>query len=338
MIRKNYSLRSYNTFGLNYKSEFFVSIASENEAINLFKKEGSIIKPIMTLGRGSNILFTGNYKGTIIHPEIAGMNIEEKSGDYVLVSAGAGEGWDSFVEWTVDNGFGGLENLSFIPGTVGAAPIQNIGAYGVEVKDTIQKIRAVEVENGLVREIDKNECRFGYRSSLFKTELKGKYLITRVFFKLATNPSLNLVYGSLAGEVAELGGASLKNVREAVIKIRKSKLPDPEVIGNAGSFFKNPVVDISTAETLRKRYPQIPCYDDSSGGIKLAAGWLIEQCGWKGKRSGNAGVHEKQALIIVNYGDANGREILNLSEEIRKSVRYRFEVELEREVEVVGSI
>ena len=335
MIRKNYSLRNYNTFGLNYKSQFFVSISSENEAINLFKKEGSIIKPIMTLGRGSNILFTGNYKGTIIHPEISGMYIEEKTPDYVIVSAGAGVGWDSLVEWTVDNGFGGLENLSFIPGTVGAAPIQNIGAYGVEVKDTIQKIRAVEVKNGLVREIDKNECRFGYRSSLFKTELKGRYLITRVFFKLATNPTLNLVYGSLAGEVAELGGASLKNVREAVIKIRKSKLPDPEVIGNAGSFFKNPVVDISTAETLRKRYPQIPCYDDSSGGIKLAAGWLIEQCGWKGKRVGDAGVHDKQALVLVNYGKATGKEIYHLSESIKNSVMERFGVELEREVEVI---
>ena len=338
MIHKNYSLKSYNTFGLNYKSEFFISINSENEAINLFKNEGAVIKPVMTLGRGSNILFTGNYKGTIIHPEISGINIEEKTADYVIVSAGAGVDWDFFVGWTVDNGFGGVENLSLIPGTVGAAPIQNIGAYGVEVKDTIEKVRAVGIDNGSVREFSKNECRFGYRSSIFKNELKGRYFITSIFFKLTTNPSPNLAYGSLAGEVTGLGGASLKNIREAVIKIRRSKLPDPEVIGNAGSFFKNPVVDISTAETLRKRYPQIPCYDDSSGGIKLAAGWLIEQCGWKGKRSGNTGVHEKQALILVNYGGANGKEILNLSEEIRKSVWYKFEVELEREVEVIGPI
>jgi UDP-N-acetylmuramate dehydrogenase len=337
MIRKNYSVKSYNTFGLNYKSDVFVSIDSENEAIKLFQ-EGSFKKPILILGRGSNILFTENYNGTIIHPETGGMSIEEENSDFLIVSAGAGVEWDTFVGWTVDNGFGGLENLSLIPGTAGAAPIQNIGAYGVEVKSTIEKIRAVSVENGVVREFNRNECRFGYRSSIFKTELKGRYLITRVFFRLATRPLLNLNYGSLAGEVAALGGASLQNVRRAVIKIRRSKLPDPEVIGNAGSFFKNPVIDISNAETLRKRYPEMPCYDDSSGGIKLAAGWLIEQCGWKGKRSGNIGVHDKQALIIVNYGGASGREIFSLSEEIRKSVWYRFEVELEREVEVIGPI
>jgi UDP-N-acetylmuramate dehydrogenase len=338
MIRKNYSLKSYNTFGLNYKSEFFISTTSEDEAIKLFRESGSFKKPILILGRGSNILFTDNYTGTIIHPEIGGMNIEEENPDFIIVSAGAGIGWDSFVEWTVDNGFGGLENLSLIPGTAGAAPIQNIGAYGVEVKDSIEKVRAVAIEDGTVREFDKDECRFGYRNSIFKTELKGRYLITRVFFKLATRPLLNLHYGSLASVLAELGEASLKNVRQAVINIRRSKLPDPDVIGNAGSFFKNPVVDISAAETLRKRYPQIPCYDDASGGIKLSAGWLIEQCGWKGKRFGNAGVHDKQALIIVNLGSASGREIFSLSEEIRKSVWYRFEVELEREVEVIGPI
>jgi UDP-N-acetylmuramate dehydrogenase len=338
MIQKNFSLKNYNTFGLDYSSEYFISLSSENEAIKLFQKEGSLKKPVMILGKGSNILFTDNYNGTIIHSETGGINIEEKSTDYVIVSAGAGVEWDSFAEWTVDNGFGGIENLSLIPGTVGAAPVQNIGAYGVEVKETIEKIRTVAVENGSIREFNKEECCFGYRSSIFKTDLKDKYLVTRVFFKLSTKPSLNLIYGSLVNEAAALGGASLRNVREAVIKIRSSKLPDPEVIGNAGSFFKNPVVDISTAETLRKRYPQIPCYDDSSGGIKLAAGWMIEQCGWKGKRSGHAGVHDKQALIIVNYGEASGSEILNLSEEIRKSVWYRFEVELEREVEVVGPI
>ena len=179
---------------------------------------------------------------------------------------------------------------------------------------------------------------FGYRSSIFKADLKGRYLITRVYFKLASNPSLNLNYGSLANEVSKLGGATLKNVRDSVINIRRNKLPDPEIIGNAGSFFKNPVVDLTTAELLRKRYPQIPCYKDASGGIKLAAGWLIEQCGWKGKKSGNTGVYDKQALVIVNYGDASGPEIFNFSEEIRKSVWYRFEVELEREVEVVGPI
>lgn len=338
MIRKNFPLQSYNTFGLNYKSELFISISSENEAIKLFKEQGSLKKPILIVGRGSNILFTDDYNGTIIHPEEGGIKKEEENTDYVIVSAGAGTGWDSFVEWTVEQGFGGLENLSLIPGSVGAAPIQNIGAYGVEVKESIEKIRAVSTENGTVREFNKDECRLGYRTSIFKRELKGQYLITRVFFRLPVKPQLNLIYGSLASEVAALGGPSLKNVREAVVRIRKSKLPDPEITGNAGSFFKNPVVDISTAETLRKRYPQMPCYDDASGGIKLAAGWLIEQCGWKGKRTGNAGVHDRQALIIVNHGGASGKEIFSLSEEIRKSVWYRFEVELEREVEVIGPI
>jgi UDP-N-acetylmuramate dehydrogenase len=221
---------------------------------------------------------------------------------------------------------------------VGAAPVQNIGAYGVEVKDTVVKVKAVSTENGSVMEFDTDECHFGYRSSVFKTEMKGKYLITMVWFRLAKKPTLNLKYGSLSDEVAKLGGATLKNVRDAVIKIRKSKLPDPQIIGNAGSFFKNPVVDFSTAESLRKRFPQIPCYENTAGGIKLAAGWLIEQCGWKGKSAGSAGVHDKQALVIVNYGGASGTEILNLAEEIRKSVWYRFEVELEKEVEVIASI
>jgi UDP-N-acetylmuramate dehydrogenase len=337
MLSKNVSLKNYNTFRLDYKSESFFSVSSEEEAIKVLL-DSARIKPILIIGGGSNLLITEDYKGTIIHPEISGINIEEMHTDYVIVSAGAGIDWDSFAEWTVENGFGGIENLSLIPGTVGAAPVQNIGAYGVEVKDIIEKVRTVSVENGSVREFLNNECLFGYRSSIFKTDLKGKYLITRVYFKLASNPSFNLNYGSLAGEVSKLGGATLKNVRDSVINIRRNKLPDPDIIGNAGSFFKNPVVDLSTAESLRKRYPQIPCYKDASGGIKLAAGWLIEQCGWKGKRSGNTGVYDKQALVIVNYGDASGQEILDFSEEIRKSVWYRFEVELEREVEVIGSI
>jgi UDP-N-acetylmuramate dehydrogenase len=338
MILKNFSLKSYNTFGLNYKSEYFVSVKSESETIKIIKGAGSDKKPILILGGGSNILFTGDYKGTIIHPDIRGIKIEEKNPDYVVVSSGAGVKWDSFVEWTVDNGLSGIENLSFIPGTVGAAPVQNIGAYGVEVKNSIEQVRAVSVDNGSVREFGKNECRFGYRSSIFKTDLKGKYLITRVYFRLTTSPSLNLIYGSLSDEVAKLGGATLKNVRDAVIIMRRRKLPDPEITGNAGSFFKNPVVDNSSAELLRKRYPQMPCYKDPSGGIKLAAGWLIEQCGWKGKKAGDAGVYDKQALIIVNHGGASGREILNLSEEIRKSVWSKFAVVLEREVEVIGTI
>jgi UDP-N-acetylmuramate dehydrogenase len=338
MLTRRVSLLNYNTFRLNYNSEYFVSVKSESEAKRIILKSVSGSRQILILGAGSNLLFTEDYKGIIIHPEIGGINIEDRNTEYFIVSAGAGIEWDSFVEWTVDNGLGGIENLSLIPGTVGAAPVQNIGAYGAEVKDTIEKVRAISIENGSVREFSKDECQFGYRRSLFKVGLKGKYLVTRVYFKFSTHPSLNLVYGSLADEVARLGDPTLKNVRNAVMNIRRKKLPDPKIIGNAGSFFKNPVVDLSSAETLRTRYPQMPCYLDQSGGIKLAAGWLIEQCGWKGMRFGDAGVYEKQALVIVNYGGATGKEIFNFSEEIRKSVWYRFEVELEREVEVIGTI
>ena len=274
MLSRNVSLKKYNTFSLNYRSEIFYSVSSEKEATEVIRDTISPKNPILILGGGSNLLFTGDYKGTIIHPEISGINIEETHPDYVIVSAGAGVGWDSFAEWTVDNGFGGIENLSLIPGTVGAAPVQNIGAYGVEVKDTIDKVRAVSVEDASVREFRNSECMFGYRSSIFKTELKGRYLITRVYFKLATKPSLNLNYGSLANEVSKLGGATLKNVRDSVINIRRNKLPDPEITGNAGSFFKNPVVDFTTAEILRKRYPQLPCYKDAirrnQAGSRLA--------------------------------------------------------------------
>jgi UDP-N-acetylmuramate dehydrogenase len=338
MVLKNVSLKRYNTFGLDYRADLILPIKSESETEEILREAGSGSKPLLILGEGSNILFTGDYKGTIIHPEISGINIEEKNSGDVIVSAGAGVKWDSFVEWSVNNGLGGVENLSFIPGSVGAAPVQNVGAYGIEAMDAIERIRTFSVSDGSVREFRKNECRFGYRTSLFKNELKGRYLITRVYFRLTTKPLPNLVYGSLSDEVAMLGEPTLLNIRNAVIKIRRSKLPDPEITGNAGSFFKNPVVDIASAEILRKRYPQMPCYNDPSGGIKLAAGWLIEQCGWKGKRIGNTGVHEKQALIIVNYGGASGNEIFNLSEEIKKSVWYKFDVNLEREVEVIGSI
>ncbi len=336
MIRHDYSLKKHNTFGLYYRSAFFIPVKSETEAISLFEAEKAFTGPMLILGGGSNILFTSDFAGTIIHPLITGIDIVEEGAGYAVVSAGAGVGWDDLVAWTVEKGLGGLENLSLIPGTVGAAPVQNIGAYGVEVKDTILKVRAVSTTDGSVREFPGDECRFSYRNSIFKNELKTKYLITKVYFKLSTVPQLNLVYGSLSGEVAQLGKATVENVRKAVISIRRSKLPDPAVTGNAGSFFRNPVVDTLTAETLRKRYPGLPCYLDPSGGTKLAAGWLIDQCGWKGKRAGNAGIHDQQALIIVNYGKATGKELLDLSEEVRKSVWYRFEVDLEREVEVIG--
>ena len=260
------------------------------------------------------------------------------SDENVTISAGAGVIWDKLAEWTVNKGFGGLENLSLIPGKVGATPVQNIGAYGAEIKDTIVKVNTVSLEDGSLRIFSNKECKFSYRNSIFKNSEKGKYLVTRVYYRLTTRQLIDLSYGSLEEEVNKLGAKTLKNVRQAVINIRRSKLPDPEKIGNAGSFFKNPVVPNSVADNLRTEFPQMPVYRDKPGYSKLASGWLIDQCGWRGRRIGDAGVHDKQALVLINYGKATGIEIFNLSEEIRNSVFEKFGIDLEREVEMIGTI
>ena len=335
MIHRNISLKKYNTFGLDYKTDCFVSVKSENEAISFFKNCESLLKPFFILGGGSNLLFTKDFHGTIVHPEIKGIKIKEQKPDHVIVSSGAGVIWDDLVKWAVNQGYGGLENLSLIPGSVGATPVQNIGAYGVEVKDSVERVRAISLDDGSVREFNNEECLFGYRDSIFKGELKGKYLVTNVCFRLMTHPTINTVYGSLKEETEKLGAISLATVRQAVINIRSAKLPDPVQIGNAGSFFKNPVVSRSTAEVLSKNWPKLPYYTDPSGDKKIAAGWLIDQCGWKGKRIGDAGVHEKQALVLVNWGKATGEDFLKLSEEIKMSVSEKFGIKLEREVEVI---
>ena len=338
LISKNISLRNFNTFGLNYMASCFIHLRSVKEAQAIFNGSVSLKKPMLIVGGGSNLLFTGDFKGTIIHPEIRGIRLGKDQGDSVIISAGADVNWDKFVQWCVERGYSGIENLSLIPGSVGASAVQNIGAYGVEVKDLITKINAINVNDGSTRKFDRSECEFGYRSSIFKKRYKGKYLITRVYYKLNINQLHNLNYGTLKEEVSRIGGESTANIRQAVINIRRAKLPDPEVIGNAGSFFKNPVIPISVAENLGNKFPGMPQYDDAHGMKKLAAGWLIEKCGWKGKRIGDAGVHDKQALVLVNYGKATGNEIFDLSESIRQSVNEKFGIELEREVEVIRSI
>lgn len=335
IIRRNIPLTRYNTFGLDYMADSLVSIKTEKEAATIFTGKIRMRKPFLIIGKGSNILFTGDFKGTIIKPEFGHIKIVKEEKDTVVISAGAGISWDKLVEWTVDRKFGGLENLSLIPGLVGAAPVQNIGAYGVEAKDTILKVRTISITDGSVRIFTNEECNFGYRNSIFKSTEKSKYLITRVYFRLKINPVPIYDYGSLKDEVQKPGIPSIKTVRDAVIKIRRDKLPDPSTIGNAGSFFKNPLVIGSVAHELKKKFPSMPCYDDPSGKIKLAAGWLIEQCGWKGKRIGNAGVHSNQALVLVNHGNATGKEIFDLSEMIRSSVIEKFGIELEREVEII---
>lgn len=335
LILRNISLKPYNTFGLDYLAYCMIHFKSVREATALFREGLSFVSPVLILGGGSNMLFTDSFNGTILYPDFRGIRIEQKSGDSVIISAGTGIIWDRLVEWSVERGLGGLENLSLIPGKVGAVPVQNIGAYAVEAKDCIVKVKAIDIEDGSIRIFSNSECEFGYRDSVFKNRLKGKYMITRVWFRLSKKLIFDLEYGTLKDEVSRLGGVNLKNIRDAVINIRRSKLPDPEVIGNSGSFFKNPVADDSIVLKLKRKYPEMPIYPESCGKTKIAAGWLIEQCGWKGKRKGNAGVHEKQALVLVNHGNATGKEILDLSEDIRKSVKEKFSIDLEREVEVV---
>ena len=337
-IFRNYSLKPHNSFGLDYKADTFISVSSEEEALAALISEVDFKKPILVLGGGSNLLFVSDFHGTIIYPEIEGIKVEFTDKGSTIISCGSGVNWDTFVEWAVRNGYGGVENLSLIPGKVGATPVQNIGAYGIEIKDIIYKVRAVSLEQGGIREFTAEECLFGYRESIFKGELKNRVLITRVWFKLSTRPEYVTNYGSLKGEIEKLGIPSLTTIRQAVINIRRSKLPDPGLFGNAGSFFKNPVVEKDIADNLNKKYPGLPVYPDPSGGVKISAGWLIEHCGWKGKRHGNAGVFDKQALVIVNYGNSNGKEILELSEMINKSVFEEFGINLQREVEVVGSL
>jgi len=339
-ISTDVPLKKYNTFGLNYTTDCFIHIRNEKEATAVFNGTLSWNKPLLIVGSGSNLLFTGDFKGTILYPDLRGIRIEDQDNEkgIVTVSAGAGVNWDVFVEWTVNNGFGGLENLSLIPGKVGATPVQNIGAYGVEINNLIIKVKTISTDDGSIRFFTNKECEFGYRNSVFKNSAKGKYLVTRVYYSLETLPRLCMSYESLKEEVNKLGGETLRNVRQAVINIRKNKLPDPEIIGNAGSFFKNCVVENSFAEGLKKEYPEMPVYEDIAGYKKLASGWLIDRCGWKGKRIGDAGVHDKQALVLINYGNATGKQIYELSEEIRKSVYQKFGVDMVREAEVIGII
>ncbi len=338
IISPNISLRKYNSFGIDVTADRLIHITSENEAINIFRNRKKLNEPFFILGGGSNILFLGNYNGTIIRPEIEDIRTEKSEKDYLIISAGAGVLWDDLVKETVENGLGGMENLSLIPGTVGATPVQNIGAYGVEVSELITRVDTVNTNDGSIQVFNNMDCKFGYRTSIFKKEARGEFLITRVYYRLSRRPEYRLGYGSVKDELEKTGNLTLKKIRQAIINIRRRKLPDPDISGNAGSFFKNPVITEDSAEQLTFRYPGIPVYDDKPGYKKIAAGWLIEQCGWKGIRKGDAGVHEMQSLVLVNYGHATGKDIFELSEEIKQSVKEKFDLTLEREVELAGFI
>jgi UDP-N-acetylmuramate dehydrogenase len=334
-ILKDHSLKSLNTFGIDVKAKLFgeaKSIEDLKTYINQFPTE-----PLLLLGGGSNILFTKNFDGLVIKNSIQGIKVVNEDTDSVYLQAGAGVVWHEMVLYAIKNNYGGIENLSLIPGTVGAAPIQNIGAYGVELKDTFHSLEALEIKTGVDRKFTNEECEFGYRDSIFKRNKKGKFIITSVTLKLSKNPSFNTTYGAIQDTLKEMGVTklSVKAISEAVCKIRRSKLPDPAVIGNAGSFFKNPEIPIKQFEELKALYPSLPSYNTTPGMVKIPSGWLNEQAGWKGKVVGETGVHKMQALVLVNYGNAKGLEIKKLSEEIQKSVKEKFGIELETEVNII---
>ncbi len=331
----NKSLKHYNTFGIEVKARKFVSVQNVEELKELLKN--SYASELFILGGGSNMLLTGDIEKTVVHVDLKGVKILEKTNDEVLVQAMAGENWHQFVLFCIDNGFGGLENLSLIPGNVGTAPIQNIGAYGVELKDTFEKCTALDVQTLELKEFNLADCEFGYRDSVFKNSEKGKYIITSVTFRLTRkNHRLNTGYGSIADLLKEQGVDSpgIKDISNAVIQIRQSKLPDPKKIGNSGSFFKNPIISSKKAEELQEIYPEMPFYKLDENHVKVPAGWLIDHAGMKGYREGDAGVHTQQALVLVNYGNATGEEILQLSKKVQERVRNLFGIDLQPEVNI----
>ena len=335
-IQKNYPLLPHNTFGMDVNASVFMEYASVEELKSLLDGSSLVGESWLHIGGGSNLLFTKDYAGTILHSAIKGFEVVGENDEEVLVRAGAGEVWDDFVAYTVEKGWYGAENLSLIPGEVGASAVQNIGAYGVEAKDLIVKVETLEVETGMERVFGNEECGYAYRESVFKHALKGKYIVTHVTYRLSKKPSYRLDYGNVRSELEKRGcELTLENVRQTIIDIRESKLPDPQVQGNAGSFFMNPIVPRPLFEELLGQYPSMPFYEVDADRVKIPAGWMIDQCGWKGKQLGRAGVHNKQALVLVNCGGATGQEIIALSEEIQRSVFDKFGVRIYPEVNFI---
>ena len=337
-ILENRSLRSFNTFGIAAEARWFASIQSEVDLHEIILDKRWNRLPKLVLGGGSNVLLQGDFAGLVLNICVPGKRIVDENADELILEVGAGEQWHDLVMHCVGQNWAGIENLSLIPGKLGAAPIQNIGAYGVELKDVFVYLEAMDLESGEIRRFEKAECQFGYRDSLFKRELKGKMAILRVGIRLQKrNHVLNTSYGAIGKELAAAGikAPTIKDVSDVVIAIRQSKLPDPQKIGNAGSFFKNPEVPTSFFDALKARFPEMPGYVVSTETVKIPAGWLIDQAGWKGKRFGNYGVHAAQALVLVNYGGAQGDEIYALSSKIQASVQARYGIALSREVNVV---
>ena len=347
IIEYNKSIKLYNSFAINAYTDYFATFKSIEELGNLLETNHQIInnakKSLLILGGGSNLLFTSNFKGIILKNEIKGIQVVKEDEHYIYVQAGAGENWHQFVLYCIEHNLAGVENLSLIPGNVGASPMQNIGAYGVEIKDVFHSLQAYHIKDKKLVNFTLNDCEFGYRESVFKRKFKNEFVITSVIYRLNRVPTFNTTYGAINLELENMGvkEVTIKAISQAVINIRSSKLPNPKVIGNAGSFFKNPEIGSHEFHELTRMFPGIVGYDLPNGNVKLAAGWLIEQCGptegisWKGYRKGDAGCHQKQALVLVNFGNATGSEIYDLSEEILQSVKMKFGVLLEREVNII---
>lgn len=336
-LQRNISLKPYNTFGIEAMASKFARFESVQELQEILMHPDVKHEDKLVLGGGSNLLFTKDFDGVVLQNGIKGIKIVSENEDYALVKAGGGEVWHEFVLFTLEQDLGGVENLSLIPGTVGAAPLQNIGAYGVELKDVFYELEAVHIETGNIRNFSWTDCHFGYRESIFKNELKGQYIVTSVTFKLQKSPVLNTSYGAISSVLDELKvqQPTIQDVSSVVCHIRRSKLPDPAVIGNAGSFFKNPEIPLEQFEVLKDQYPEIPSYPVSETTVKVPAGWLIEQCGWKGKVISNYGVHRNQALVLVNYGGASGNHIRQLAWDIIESVKDKFGIKLHPEVNII---
>lgn len=333
---ENYNLLNNNTFGVDVKANYFIEYDSVEELQQLLQSDLLSETKFMHIGGGSNLLFINDYQGVILHSKITGIDAIEGSRSVVVLKVGAGEKWDSFVEYCVSKNYGGVENLSGIPGEVGASPVQNIGAYGAEAANVIEAVECVDVKSGAEVIFKGSDCHFGYRDSIFKREYKGKYIVTYVHFKLQkTGWVPNVDYGSLKDEFAQYPEQNMEAVRNAVLAIRGRKLPEPKVLGNAGSFFTNPIVSNSQYEKLKEQYPDMPCYVVSDKSVKIPAGWMIEQCGWKGKSVGKVAVHGSQALVLINKGGANGLDIINLSDAIRASIRTKFGIDLTPEVNII---
>ena len=336
-ISRYVSLKSLNTFGIEVEAKAFATFENGTDLEEIFADESVNQLPQMILGGGSNLLFTKNYEGLILKNNVRGFACIGEDDKHYYVKAGAGENWHQFVLQCIEKNFAGLENLSLIPGNVGASPMQNIGAYGIEIKDIFESLEAYDLSNGKIVHFSAEACEFGYRESVFKRKFKNQFIILSVTFKLFKNPQINVSYGAIENELNQLGikNPGIADVSQAVINIRNSKLPNPAVLGNAGSFFKNPVVSRDILEKILSEYPDAPHYPAAGNDVKLAAGWLIEKAGWKGKRVGNCGMHEKQALVLVNYGGATGSEIYDLSTMVLESIKSQFGVELEREVNII---